>query len=125
MSASLTGSRSYGVGRDLSRHGLDRVQNHDARCAGLPGSRAAAAKGRRLAPAPCVVGEDLGAGFGPLDLVEPVSVVRVHCEGLPSDRFFAVSLSRRADASEMDAFESSAGNLPRSWPPPPRRGPWR
>jgi hypothetical protein len=33
-------------------------------------------------PAPCVVGEDLGAGFGPLGLVELVSVVRVHFEGL-------------------------------------------
>ena len=54
---------------------------------------ATAAKDRRLAPAPCVVGEDLGAGFGPLDLVELVSAVRVHFEGLPSVGCFAVSLA--------------------------------
>jgi hypothetical protein len=55
-----------------------------ARCAGLAGQRAAVTKDRRRpAPAPCVVGEDLGAGFGPLDLVELVSAVRVHFEGLP------------------------------------------
>ena len=38
-------------------------------------------------------------GLSPLELVELVSVVRVHFEGLPSVRFFAASLSRRADGS--------------------------
>src|ERR1700724_1237507 len=52
-----------------------------------PPSATAAKDRRRLASAPCVVREDLGAGFGPPDLVELVSVVRVHFEG-PSFRPF-------------------------------------
>jgi hypothetical protein len=72
---------------------------------GAPGSAPAAKDRRRLTAAPGVVGEDLVAGLSPLDLVELVSVVQVHFEAVPSVRFFAASLSRRADASQMDTSE--------------------